>query len=435
MHLKELENKRCYTLLWWFAILAGFAVIHATNERIFFIIEHYSVIPHNLAAFMLSRKQAVVQHIFTPVKAVVFLLSMIILIPPLLPDFQKSIKANRGISQWFFEKQTLLVFILLALLVIPASVRSMGTDYADMSIAPFEAGDGWFYKRLLMPALANMLFLQGRGFYLLFSLFFTLVLIQLTRIWLTANKVSLTFIQFLSLGTSSFIIFQFQVPGYPDALMHILLLLAFTFPLKNSSKVTVLALAILAHESSMFLSVILAIFILGRRSLMKFYVLCAVYCIFWVGSYGFAPDAAVGSHQVDGLSALQWMQHNPMREVIGILGSYKALWFFVIIGLVLLWQKKEYKPLLLSVLLLLSSFGMTFLAVDTSRIMGWSFIALLLTVKAVHQANEKVWIKKSLNIVYVANLLIPSVYIAVNIHPIWFTGLYRGYRVLFDLIL
>ncbi len=435
MHLEEINNSRWYKYAWWLSLLCIFAVIHITNDRIFSFIGYTSFIPEYFKTFLFARKSAVVHHIITPTKAITYLVSLILLSIPVILDLRQSIKTNNSVAPYFFEKQTLLIFLILALLVIPGGVRSMGTDYADMSIAPFEAGEGWYYKRLLMPAIANLFFLQGRAFFLPFSLFFTLVFIQLTRIWLSANKITLTFVQLLSLCTSSFIFYQFQLPGYPDALMHIFLLVAVTFPLKNSSKVTLLVLAVLTHESSMFISVILAYFILDKRSLLRFYSICALYCLFWIGSYGFAPDAAVHSHQVDGFSALQWMQLNPIREFIGVLFSYKALWIFIIIALPLLWQKKEYKSLWLSVLLLLSSFGMTFLAVDTSRIMGWSFIVLLLAIKTVHQSDVKDKIKKSLNTVYIINLLIPSVYIGLNIKPLWLNGLYKVYKIVFEFFL
>ena len=56
-----------------------------------------------------------------------------------------------------------------------------------MSVAPFQEGDPLYYKRLLKPAIAHFVHLDGYVLYYLFSLICTYILIFLTVAFLESK--------------------------------------------------------------------------------------------------------------------------------------------------------------------------------------------------------------------------------------------------------
>ncbi len=70
----------------------------------------------------------------------------------------------------------LAVCAILVVLIVPHGVAVMGQDYARMSGHPFAEPFGWFYRRLLMPALAHLLLLDTPFRYYCFSLITTVAL-------------------------------------------------------------------------------------------------------------------------------------------------------------------------------------------------------------------------------------------------------------------
>ncbi|MBC8504821.1 MAG: hypothetical protein ISR58_07790 [Anaerolineales bacterium] len=299
-----------------------------------------------------------------------------------------------------------------------------------MSFNPFETESGWYNTRLLMPFLANFVFLYGKFFYFIFFVLLIFVLIIITTYWLLHQDLGINTFQLISICTSSFIMYQFQLPGYPDVLLHILLLASIAFQFSNNSKIALLVLSLLTHESSLFITSILSIFILDKKSLVKFYGIFVIYLLFWVSGYGFDLSAALASHRYDNINSLQWVLQNPLREVLGIFFSYKLLWLFIIFSFLYLIKVNQKKKALLISLLVLSSIFMTLLAVDTSRLVGWSFIGLLLSVQTIHRMTLKGWRKKILNSIYIVNLMIPSIHYSLNVEPKWSKGLYVLYKVL-----
>lgn len=410
-----------FVVIWSVAVIALVLSIHFTNDVLFDLLSRLSFVPDPIRALVNSKQDNIVTHILVPVKLLLFALSLVIVVLPLVGDLLNTPHARGSRSKRTPPFKSVLVFLILACLVLPVGVRDMGAQYALLSVSPFEASQGWYHNRLLMPAVAHFLLFRGFFFFFGLSLLFTMSLVYLTNLWLQKNEVRLSTWQVVSLCTSSFVVFQFQVPGYPDVIVHLLLLATVTFRLTDFSKVALLVLALLAHESSIFISGILCLFILRPRYWLSFYVIVLLYYAVWLGSYGFDVPAALQSHHVAGQSGFAWFASNTATAVIGIGFAYKLLWACIGTAIVASIYQRRWKPGLLMVLLILASLSMAFLAVDTSRMVGWSFIALLF---AVRELSEGARSRKLLVAALAANLLIPSAYVTLNAGVVLRPGLY-----------
>jgi hypothetical protein len=73
---------------------------------------------------------------------------------------------------------------------------------------------------------------------------------------------------------------------------------------------------------------------------------------------------------------------------------------------------------------------MTFVGVDTSRLMGFAFPGLLLAIRTIRHQMAPRAAERTLAIVFAANLLIPSFYVGLNTGIVLRPGLYEQmYRI------
>jgi hypothetical protein len=370
---------------------------------------------------VVENRTETIMYLIAPVKGVVFLCSLAVLVSPVVRESSRLLKDTEWES---FRAQcitSLKATFIMSLLIAPLSLQFMGREYGNMSLDPFAHDNILYFRRLLMPVIANILFLRGPILYFVFSLICNFILILLTQVWLVKNDIKLKFWQFVSLLTSSYVIFQFQSPGYTDVLLHIFLLLSVTFPFSERAKVTILTLSLLTHAVfSLTILVVLAFFLLDRDALVKYYLICILYIFFWMGGFGFSVSHAFHVHDARGLSGVEWVMAYPLLEILGIFFSFKLLWTIIVAALIILARKKQLKLTAEIALLLLCALALTFLGVDTSRHFGWSFYALLLSLKVVNDEAKRDAEGRLFNVIFIVNLLIPSIYVGLN------TGLNTG---------
>jgi hypothetical protein len=431
-----------YKFLWFSSVLLIFLIIHATNQRIDYLlessIEHitkYDFLERNIFHDFFEQvdqnqyKRTIIIQVINPFKSLLFTLSLLIISWPVIKEIKIYLTKSQYIDRKILKKigfSSLLVLFILSLLITPVNGITL-TGYLQMSMDPY-AETAWFSiesKRFLLPFLGHIFLFRGEVLYFLLHLACIFSLICLIQIWLISHGVQLHFYQLVSLLTSSFIMHQFQVVGNPEVLVFISLLLCITFPLSNISKLSLLVIALLAHEASLFISPILSLFIFDRkRTILIFYTICIIYLIFWIAGHGLNIENAFNSHNVEDSNALQWLVRYPKREFIGLFFSYKALWLLIITALVISFRKKQNKMAMQIILLLSASLIMTLAGIDTSRLMGWSFIALLLSVKIIYTENSYIPIAFS-HIIYMVNIVIPSLYVYLNSGVVNFPGLYN----------
>jgi hypothetical protein len=241
----------------------------------------------------------------------------------------------------------------------------------------------------------------------------------LTQVWLHKNDIKLNFWQLISLSTSSFVIFQFISPGAPDVLMHIFMLLLITFPFSSKARLSLMTLSLMTHAvHSIAMLSVLSFFVLDKDSLWKYWLINILYMLFWVGGYQFSISGAILAVEYShGVPAIQLSLTYPLWVLYGMFFTYKLLWVVIITALVMLLRNKQYMMALEIFLLLFSALLVTSLGEDTSKYYGWSFIALLLSFKVVHERAKKDVLGKSINVIIILNLLIPPYFVGLS-----FTG-------------
>jgi hypothetical protein len=425
MEVQVIDNhkNRTQEISFWFFSILLFLVIFSTNNRIL----NWMNLGQTISIF--GNNISTISALIAPIRGVLFLITLAAFILPLAQDIQKGYQQLVHPPAW----AAIGAFLAITLLIVPQGLQGLGQEYGSQSTLIFEkANSVASYQRFLMPALGYITFLRGPIFFFLFSLGCTFGLIYLTHVWLVNNKVHLPEWGFISILTSSFIAAQFQIPGYPDALVFIFLLLIVTFPLSDISKLILIVFSISAHEASIIFYGLFAYFLFDRRSLVNLYGILAVYGLLWAGSEGFSLPALIyhrpqPSATVN-MTSFQWLLSNPGREVLGIFFAYKLLWLIILGAIILvIYNKKEHKLAGQIVILLATSILMTFLAVDTSRLIGWSFYALLLSIKVIYDEKKPLYLKIVRTILFI-NLFIPSAYVGLNLGMLLPPGIYSQFR-------
>jgi hypothetical protein len=434
--------KPYYALTWWLSIVFLFAIVHFRNDLIFQYLEHLPFISDNLKKLIIARKEGIISHLITPSKGIIFLCSLSILISPIVRDSLKLMQNMDSQSLRHILITSLKATFIISLLVFPSSTDGLGIAYGKMSLDPFDQYSLIINRRFLMPALAHILFLRGHIFYFIFSMLCTFALIVLTLVWIKKNDIKLNLWQIISLSTCSFIIFQFHSPGYSDVLMQIFLLLLVTFPFSNKAKVSILTLSLLTHAVfTLSIMSIIAFFNLDKKSFKNFCLIGILYVIFWMGfAYdfnvsGFYNTYITMNQNPNIMSTRDYMMMCPLEEFFGIFSAYKLLWAVIVIALVILLQNKQIKLALEISLLLLCALFLTFLGVDTSRHFGWSFYALLLSLRVIKDWDKRDQIVKPMNVIFILNLFVPPYFVGLCGHHLNEKGIYTQISKLLQSVL
>ena len=355
-------------------------------------------------------------------KAVVFYVSALALFMPIAKDTWKIWRE----ATW----RDILAPFAVALGVMAVSMAltfqrgplALGVDYSLRSESPFTQISDWQNTRLLMPALSYLFFLRGTWPFYVFFLALTFLFIAMLYSWTRAHA-PLSLWEFLSLCTASFVVYQFQIPGYPDILVFIFFLLVMRSDFGPAAKLSALLLGLIAFESSFIVGLVLAWKYLPRKEQVIYLLAIGIYGLVWLAVWNVDVAAILSSRNVEGMSGLEWVRAHPSLEIFGVLAAFKALW------VVMLWAASSAFPLKRSeaaFILIVIGAGilMTFSAVDTSRLMGYAFPALLVSLAVLKESASNRTGRLVLAFLFAVNLLIPSVYVGLNSGMRTFRGLY-----------
>jgi hypothetical protein len=414
--------------LFYFSLFVAFLNVHTpvTKLRLWYegfvgYVSNHGIAVPSAVEFLRSSQSQIFLNLIVPLKNFSFLLCLFPLIIPLVQSIRSLPTSD---AQRIFNKKilvtTMKAFFFLSLLAFPFHLGIMGLGYAYMSVDFFGFPDnsGLLYKRVLMPALAHYLQFSGPTYFHIFSMVISFVLIYMTAVFFSVRKVSLPTTYLVSIGTASFILSGFQSAGYPEQLLFVLLLLLFCVPMDETARISIVSLSLLSHEASVFILLPIAFFCFSRREFIQTVVISVGYFILWLASYGFDVSSALAPHNMGGESGIWWLVRSPVLELLGIFLSFKILWLYFFIALI--WAKKNFTfPLVVVGMGVL----MTFLGVDTTRMMGFAFIGLLFALLIV--MNEHKITQSRLRLLMVLNILIPSAYVGLNAGILIFAGLYR----------
>lgn len=359
-------------------------------------------------------------------KSILFLIALTLL---LIPVFKSLNNVWQETKHHNFVRDFLVasgITFGLGILIFQGSVVSNGIVYSQRALSPFTQPSDLYSTRLLMPAVAYLLFFRGYALYFVFSFIITVIFIAVLYSWVNKNA-SLPFWQFFSLCTSSFVIFQFQVPGYPDILVFLFFLLVMSENTDQASKLSLLLLSLLTHEASFLIGIILAWRYLGRNEKLVYGFALLFYGMIWLLVSNLNIYDIFASHTVSGMSGLEWVVSNLPLELLGIFSSYKMIWVIFVWAIIVGIQTEMWGD----VKFILANIGtgilMTILAVDTSRIMGFAFPGLLISLSVLKNKISTGFSKRVLATIYLSNLFLPSIYVSLNVGPVMLSGLYKSY--------
>ncbi len=367
-----------------------------------------------------------VNSIAVPTKKLLFIGSLAVLAYPVV----RGVSKTEWVKDWALLqsllKRSVVIFFGLAFLVTPIGLKSLGDGYGRMSLAPYAEPAGLFSRRFLAPALAEFLGMSGYVYFFIFSLAIAFGVVFLLILWLNRAGIELGWLPLLSLCTSSFVIFNFEMPGYVDQMMILLALLMAVTPLSSAGILGIVALAMATHELSLVIFVPLIMLFASRTERAGIVILMVIYGSLFVllNTAWFGAISNVhGSIPPYGKSPLQFFVEEPGLTALGILASHKLLWLIPLLAIGSAIRANRRQPAfsmawILAVPLLTLPF-----AIDTSRLMGWGFAGVLLGLLYFARMDEK--FLEKLKPLFLFNLVIPSVYVGLNTGPLIFPGLYR----------
>ncbi len=398
-----------------FSIVTASVVIHTPAQ----FLEHW-LNTASLQYEVPSLNSPTLLYFLNAIRALFFLISLTVILWIFIRPISEYLAQRKS---EFFNRKTLLsaftVFVSAGILVFPSRLGIMGVGYAEMSKDPFNFLDAssQIYQRLLLPGIAYFLQFKGPVLFHLFSLLLTFVLILCTLLFLRSRDIQTSFLENLSIAVSTFIITQFQSPGYTEQLSLIIILLMVTVPLGFLPKIAGMALALFAHEVSILLIVVVAILYFSREEKLWGCLVVIVYCTCWLMSFGLDPGKLMAVRTVGGESGFTWLLNHPLRELGGIAASYKLLWIPITFALFNSTYRKQI------ILFIIPGIVATMFGVDTSRLMAFSMLACLTGIVAVKK--HSLISERYLQLLFGVNLCLPSVYVGLNSGLVYFNGLYQ----------
>ncbi len=377
-------------------------------------------------------------NLISSIKNFLFFIAFLILAYPILISLSKSKLFWHKLGLKKIALSALGIFLVLSLLAFPygypyglnshpSGLSGIGKDYGKMSLAPFAANNELIYRRLLKPALAHFIQMDGYILYYLFSLICTYILIFMT-IGFIESKIlgsntfeenkrkslssTVKFFVYLSVMTSSYMMVNFQWPGYPDQLAFILILVMACIPMTRQGRLGTIALCLLTHDGITFALIPIILFCFPQREKSRALLLVALFYAIWFASYGFNLHQGLAAHQAVGGEQSNWQVLNKNRglALAGVFFSYKLFWLVFLYTVGRLWFQKDKATLVAIVSIILFPAFIILLAWDTSRLMGFGFFGMLIALGILIHEYRKLPAKHSyllMQIMYV-NILIPS---------------------------
>jgi hypothetical protein len=414
----------------WVCIFAAFLVVHTPREALAALSGHLVAFAFNTfgaAQRVLgaeSTAQWTVQQALVRAKGILFLISLITLFLPLVGSLRRAefLWDPRKLTRRLILSTT--VFLLLSLLINPFRLHIVHQQYSQMSVSPFDPAWGWYYRRLLMPAIAHFLGFEGEILYYIYSMILTLALIFCVAAYFEYEGIKIGLLQLLSISSSGFIIFNFMVAGWADPMMDILFLLLLFVADNEESRLAVLALSLATHEASAFVLVPMILFVLPRKQMLKYFGVILLYFGLYMLSYRLDALTLMKSQVVlDNKIGFDWAILYPWRTIGGWFLSYKLLWIVILFGIYKMVRTKEVHASLAAVsFALVAPALINVMAVDVYRHVAEGFCGFLICYKYLVQLGygERLIAKT----VMALNIAIPSIYVGTNAGFRFKPGLY-----------
>ncbi len=300
----------------------------------------------------------------------------------------------------------------------------MGRVYGYVSVEPFLQQQGFYHRRILLSVLAHDLHLSG-VFYPLFSWLLAIGVFALADIYLRGKGLLLSRIELASLWTLGIFSAMLALPGYVEfGVLGLTLLALITFERDGQSSIVqpvCFGLALLTHESAAVLAFgALALCLFDRRFMLHFCMILALYLFIWLASYGFDPGRGTARQLTGGsINAVRFLPTLPL-VVIALLSTYKLTLGALAAAVVRLVKQRDLRHVALILVALVGGVALTAIATDYTRMISFGTFALVIALPtallSLPARHRSLWA--------LANLLVPTVYVAARAGVVAYPGLY-----------
>ena len=445
------------------SVIIIFSVVHLPKDKLHnFVVKLLQALPaqvfeaffnkddpqHIAAQYMAG---GIVNKLLVPLKEFLFYIALLVILSTVIKaiwrerSFWRQLKTHR-IALW-----ALSIFLILSVLIFPGGLNSAKFGLLGMgcmSTNPFAENTGWYYRRLLKPAIAHFLHLDEPVRYYILSLLGTYLLIFM-MIALIESKIRLSeniqdtinkrpgftsrYLYYLSIATSSYLITDFLWPGYADHLSFILILLMACIPMNSQERLGVVALCMVNHEASAFSLVPIILFCFPKQEVKQAFLLLSLYFGIWFASYGLNIDNALAPNTVrnDDSTSLQLFIGNFGYALTGVFFSYKLFWIIFLYVAYRLWYQEDILSLVAITGMVLFPLFILPIAWDTTRLIGLGCLGILITLAILINDHQKLprLVQRLLFIIIILNFIIPSYSVVLERQELFsnypYPGLYK----------
>src|SRR5262249_42615522 len=146
---------------------------------------------------------------------------------------------------------------------------------------------------------------------------------------------------YLSLMTSSFMMVDFQWPGYSDGLSFILVLMTLCVPMSPQARLASVGLCAVNHESLAVALVPIIFFMFPREERYRALMPIAIFYGIMMGGYGFSLTRLLHAQEAVRGESSVWGRiiEEPRLFVGGLFFTYKVFWLLLVLFVCLLWRR------------------------------------------------------------------------------------------------
>jgi len=232
------------------------------------------------------------------------------------------------------------------------------------------------------------------------------------------TRSGLSFLETLSLLTATTFACQHLLGGYSEILILGLALYYLDRATRFGEKVVILSFALSIHEVAA-VAFFLPVLLLGRKEERRdwCWILVVLLMIYAGATLALSPFSS-GGYEAEriaphGKTIWQWVSLQPLTFVLGLLVAYKLYWVAILSAI----TRRKYE---IAALCALVGVPLTALALDTSRLVQFGSLGLMLLVPQI----MKDWSSRARTALAAFNLLLPSFYAGLVVNVLLGNGVY-----------
>lgn len=291
-----------------------------------------------------------------------------------------------------------------------------GIQFSLLSENPFDFSyNNPLRYRILAPLLGYLTYLRGEYFFIL-PLIFCYLLISSIYYYYRIKEFSPvdSFVFVCLISFSCVILIPIFAPGYTDVVTYYFIFLTFIRIKKLIPSALCFSLALLNHESALFLLPGLILYslnlnkLIGKevfRTIMIYVLACFPHIIYrYFVSQHVQPLYSFGFYFSEG--NIHTVLNGLFPKILpAIFYAFKLIWTFPVFYIYLLLVKKKFRDLVVIITILCGAFAQIIIAYDYTRMLVLAFPAILISAEHIRENYPKKFVAFTFTLILI-NLLI-----------------------------